>query len=127
MARISHQDTGSASSTISPVPGNEASTLEMLAYNNKRNQKGKERKNMNPSTTSSCATETSQSANLLSTHAMKMGFYTINLGTDAGQRLHTCHLVILYIQLTVHGDIGDVQRASRMAGQLDVNYAACVS
>ena len=28
----------------------------------------------------------------MSQHAMKMGFYTINLGTDHGQRLHTCHI-----------------------------------
>ena len=26
---------------------------------------------------------------------MKMGFYTINLGTERGQKLHSCHLVIL--------------------------------
>ena len=44
---------------------------------------------------SSSATNTSQSATLMSTHAMKMGLYTINLGTSTGQRLHTCHLIIL--------------------------------
>ena len=47
------------------------------------------------SMTSSNATATSQSATLMSTHAMKMGLYTINLGTNTGQRLHTCHLIIL--------------------------------
>ena len=47
------------------------------------------------SMTSSNATATSQSATLMSTHAMKMGLYTINLGTSTGQRLHTCHLIIL--------------------------------
>ena len=47
------------------------------------------------SITSSTATNTSQSATLMSTHAMKMGLYTINLGTSTGQRLHTCHLIIL--------------------------------
>ena len=31
----------------------------------------------------------------MSKHAMKMGFYTINLGTERGQKLHSCHLVIL--------------------------------
>ena len=36
-----------------------------------------------------------QSATLMSTHAMKMGLYTINLGSERGQRLHTCHLIIL--------------------------------
>jgi hypothetical protein len=34
----------------------------------------------------------SESEMLMSQHAMKMGFYTINLGTDHGQRLHTCHI-----------------------------------
>ena len=43
----------------------------------------------------SAATNTSESATLMSKHAMKMGFYTINLGTETGQRLHSCHLVIL--------------------------------
>ena len=47
------------------------------------------------SMTSSTNTNTSQSATLMSTHAMKMGLYTINLGTSTGQRLHTCHLIIL--------------------------------
>ena len=47
------------------------------------------------SISSSTATNTSQSATLMSTHAMKMGLYTINLGTSTGQRLHTCHLIIL--------------------------------
>ena len=47
------------------------------------------------SISSSTATNTSQSATLMSTHAMKMGLYTINLGTNTGQRLHTCHLIIL--------------------------------
>ena len=47
------------------------------------------------SITSSTATNTSQSATLMSTHAMKMGLYNINLGTQTGQRLHTCHLIIL--------------------------------
>ena len=31
----------------------------------------------------------------MSSHSMRMGFYSINLGTVTGQRLHTCHLVIL--------------------------------
>ena len=43
----------------------------------------------------SSATNTSQSATLLSTHAMKMGLYNINLGSATGQKLHTCHLIVL--------------------------------
>ncbi|XP_023333523.1 uncharacterized protein LOC111705255 isoform X2 [Eurytemora carolleeae] len=37
----------------------------------------------------------SESATLMSAHAMNLGFYKINLGTEHGQRLHTCHLVVL--------------------------------
>ena len=36
----------------------------------------------------------SESATLMSAHAMNLGFYKINLGTEHGQRLHTCHLGI---------------------------------
>lgn len=31
----------------------------------------------------------------MSSHAMKMGLYTINLGTSFGQKLHTLHMLIL--------------------------------
>ena len=41
------------------------------------------------------SSKTSESATLMSSHAMKMGFYTINLGTEHGQRIQTCHLGIL--------------------------------
>ena len=44
---------------------------------------------------SSNVSEGSASATLLSSHAMKMGLYTINLGTKAGQRLHTGHMLFL--------------------------------
>ena len=44
---------------------------------------------------SSDASEGSASATLLSSHAMRMGLYTINLGTKVGQRLHTGHMLIL--------------------------------
>merc|ERR1711892_181889 len=37
----------------------------------------------------------SESGTMMSTHAMKMGCYSINLGTETGQRLQTMHLVIL--------------------------------
>ena len=37
----------------------------------------------------------SASGTLLSSHAMRMGLYTINLGTKVGQRLHTAHMLIL--------------------------------
>ena len=44
---------------------------------------------------SSQASEGSASATLLSSHAMRMGLYTINLGTKVGQRLHTGHMLFL--------------------------------
>ena len=31
----------------------------------------------------------------MSSHAMKMGLYTINLGTSFGQKLHTLHMLVL--------------------------------
>ena len=37
----------------------------------------------------------SASETLMSSHAMKMGLYTINLGTSFGQKLHTLHMLIL--------------------------------
>ena len=37
----------------------------------------------------------SASATLMSSHAMKMGLYSINLGTKLGQRLHAAHMLIL--------------------------------
>lgn len=39
--------------------------------------------------------EASASETLMSSHAMKMGLYTINLGTKMGQKLHTAHMLIL--------------------------------
>ena len=39
--------------------------------------------------------ELSASETLMSSHAMKMGLYTINLGTSFGQKLHTLHMLIL--------------------------------
>ena len=44
---------------------------------------------------SSQVSEGSASATLLSSHAMRMGLYTINLGTKVGQRLHTGHMLFL--------------------------------
>ena len=44
---------------------------------------------------SSQDSEGSASATLLSSHAMRMGLYTINLGTKVGQRLHTGHMLVL--------------------------------
>ena len=44
---------------------------------------------------SSNVSEGSASATLLSSHAMRMGLYTINLGTKVGQRLHTGHMLFL--------------------------------
>lgn len=37
----------------------------------------------------------SASATLMSSHAMRMGLYSINLGTKMGQRLHAAHMLIL--------------------------------
>ena len=37
----------------------------------------------------------SASATLMSSHAMKMGLYSINLGTRFGQRMHAAHMLIL--------------------------------
>ena len=62
---------------------------------------------------------------VLSSYNMRMGLYTINLGTTIGQRLHTCHLVILplipvFILLTQNAStyinnimsIGDIREIS---------------
>ena len=59
----------------------------------KAKKKGKHLKDQISLASSSAST--SEAGTLMSTHSMKMGFYTINLGTATGQRLHTCHLVIL--------------------------------
>ena len=45
--------------------------------------------------TASGDSHSSESATLMSHHAMKMGCYEINLGTEQGQKLHTIHLVFL--------------------------------
>ena len=37
----------------------------------------------------------SASATLMTSHAMKMGLYSINLGTRLGQRMHAAHMLIL--------------------------------
>lgn len=61
-------------------------------------QKGKGKKGAATdvvSIASSAASEGSASATLLSSHAMRMGLYTINLGTKVGQRLHTGHMLFL--------------------------------
>ena len=43
----------------------------------------------------STGSDDSASATLMSSHAMKMGLYSINLGTKFGQRLHAAHMLIL--------------------------------
>ncbi len=43
----------------------------------------------------SAASADSASATLMSSHAMKMGLYSINLGTKMGQKLHAAHMLIL--------------------------------
>ena len=39
--------------------------------------------------------QNSESATLMSHHAMNIGCYTINLGTERGQKIHRYHLIIL--------------------------------
>ena len=59
-------------------------------------KKGKKKKGEDDiSIESSQMSEGSASATLLSSHAMRMGLYTINLGTKIGQRLHTAHMLFL--------------------------------
>ena len=59
-------------------------------------KKGKKKKGEDDiSIESSQMSEGSASATLLSSHAMRMGLYTINLGTKTGQRLHTAHMLFL--------------------------------
>ena len=36
-----------------------------------------------------------ESANLITSHAMRLGVYSINLGTKIGQKVHTAHMLIL--------------------------------
>ena len=62
----------------------------------KKNKKGKGKHDGDGiSIESSNVSEGSASATLLSSHAMRMGLYTINLGTKVGQRLHTAHMLFL--------------------------------
>ena len=62
----------------------------------KKSKKGwKERGEDEISIESSQLSEGSASVTLLSSHAMRMGLYTINLGTKTGQRLHTGHMLFL--------------------------------
>ena len=65
----------------------------LIAVRRKAKKKGKHLKDQISLASSSAST--SEAGTLMSTHSMKMGFYSINLGTATGQRLHTCHLVIL--------------------------------
>ena len=43
----------------------------------------------------SLGSDDSAAETLMSSHSMKMGLYTINLGTKFGQKLHTAHMLIL--------------------------------
>ena len=83
----------SPTSTPSPEIGRKRDeTLEIFAYEKNSRRKGRKKRSMSLDTTES---KTSESATMMSTHAMKMGCYSINLGTETGQRLQTLHLVIL--------------------------------
>jgi len=59
----------------------------------KKNKKGGKDGGDAISIESSNVSEGSASATLLSSHAMRMGLYTINLGTKMGQKLHTGHML----------------------------------
>ena len=61
----------------------------------KKNKKGVKDGGDAISIESSNVSEGSASATLLSSHAMRMGLYTINLGTKMGQKLHTGHMLFL--------------------------------
>ena len=61
----------------------------------KKNKKGGKDGGDAISIESSNVSEGSASATLLSSHAMRMGLYTINLGTKMGQKLHTGHMLFL--------------------------------
>ena len=39
--------------------------------------------------------QASESATLMSRHSMNLGCYTINLGSERGQKLHRYHLIVL--------------------------------
>jgi hypothetical protein len=68
------------------------STLEILTMSSSQKSSLKKRPEADVISDNSM---NSESATLMSSHAMKMVFYTINLGTAHGQKLHTCHLVLL--------------------------------
>ena len=92
--KVADSSTSSTSSTPDPKMGND--TLEMLVDSSrKKKERGKKKKTDGSKILSISSDINSQSATLLSTHQMKMGFYNINLGTELGQRLHTCHLIIV--------------------------------
>ena len=53
---------------------------------------GQDKTSMSSTTTS---LDSEASASLMSSHAMNMGLYSINLGTKFGQRMHAAHMLIL--------------------------------
>ena len=69
-----------------------SSTLEILTQSSAQRSSLKKKPEADLASDNSM---NSESATLMSSHAMKMVFYTINLGTAHGQKLHTCHLVLL--------------------------------
>ena len=94
MAILKKNASVSPSSTPSPQRSTKQDeSLQMFAYE-KNAERRKTRKKRSPSMASS-ASGGSESGTMMSTHAMKMGCYSINLGTETGQRLQTMHLVIL--------------------------------
>ena len=59
---------------------------------------GKARQRDGSATTNSITASGSiskESANLITSHAMRLGVYSINLGTKIGQKVHTAHMLIL--------------------------------
>ena len=68
--------------------------LEKQRHLHRRRKKGAKNRNNEDGETSTLS-QASESATLMSQHSMNIGCYTINLGTERGQKLHRYHLIIL--------------------------------
>ena len=68
--------------------------LEKQRSMHRRRKKGAKNRNNEDGETSTLS-QASESATLMSQHSMNIGCYTINLGTERGQKLHRYHLIIL--------------------------------
>ena len=83
----------------SPSPQHEQGILFDLDLEKQRHRNRKKRGNKgsrnNEDGETSTLSQASESATLMSQHSMNIGCYTINLGTERGQKLHRYHLIIL--------------------------------